>query len=148
MTSRRAVLAALLAAPLCADDPAQEVWDLLAAMAAALGSGDAALFLRAFDPAMPGFQDLRLAVTGLLARSEVESSIDPVQNTGDGRRRTLEVDWQMHLVDRAGAGHITERRATVKCGFEKQDKKWKVISFAPPDFFAPPSVHVDFAHQR
>jgi hypothetical protein len=148
MISRRVILAALLAAPLRGDDPAQEVWDLLAAMAAALGEGNLSEFLRDFDRAMPGYQDLRTAVAALLARCEVESSIDPIQNSGDDRRRTAEVDWQMHLVDREAAQHLTVRRGTVKCGFEKEGSKWKVVSFAPLDFFATPSPHVDFAHER
>jgi hypothetical protein len=148
MIARRLLLAVLAAPLLKGDDPAQEVWDLLAEMAAALVDGDAGRFVLAFDPKMPGFQELRAAVSGLLARAEVESTIDPVQNTGDDRRRTLEADWSMRLVDREGARHITERRAAIKCGFEKQGKKWKVVSFAPADFFAPPSAHVDFAHQR
>jgi hypothetical protein len=138
MKSRRAILVLLTAAPLRGDDPAQEVWDLLTAMAAALGDGNAALFLRSFDSGMPGYEDLRVAVNALVVRAEVESSIDPVQNTGDNRRRTLEVDWTMRLVDRTGLEHITERRATVKCGLEKEGKKWKVVAFAPSNFFAPP----------
>jgi hypothetical protein len=147
MTTRRAILAGLLAMPLRGADPAQEAWEVLEAIAAALVDSNIGLFLRHFDHAMPGYQDLRAAVTGLIAQTEVESSIDPVQNTGDGRRRTLEVDWTMHLVDR-GDQHLTERRATVKCGFAKEGKKWKVVSFAPANFFAPPSTNVDFAHQR
>jgi hypothetical protein len=68
----------------------------------------------------------------------VESSIDPGENSGDDRRRSVEVDWQMHLVDREAAQHITVRRATVKCGFAKESAKWKVVSFTPQDFFAAP----------
>jgi hypothetical protein len=148
MISRRAIVASLLGTPLFADDPAREVWDRLAAMAAALGQTNAGEFLRDFDRSMPGYEELRLAVQGLLARCEVESSIDPVENSGDDRRRTLEADWQMHLVDRDAAQHITVRRATVKCSFEKDGRRWKVTSFAPLDFFAAPSPHADFAHDR
>src|SRR5947209_17010004 len=119
MISRRAILAACLAAPLLADDPAQEVWEVLAAMAAALGDANAGLFLRHCDKAMPGYDDLRGAVTALVGRCEVESTIEPSANSGDGQRRTLEVDWQMHLIDRSDT-HSTERRMAVKCTFEKQ----------------------------
>jgi hypothetical protein len=148
MIRRRALLAVLLAAPLRGGDPAREVWDVLASMAAALGEGDAAQFLRSVDSEMPGYQDLRVAVYGLVRQVEVESAIEPAQNNGDDRRRTLEVDWQLHLIDRADLQHLTERRAAVKCVFEKQGAKWKLVSFAPRDFFAPPSAHVELAHQR
>jgi hypothetical protein len=148
MISRRALLALLAAAPLRADDPAQEVWEVLASMAAALVDGDPASFLRPIDPGMAGYQDLRTAIYGLLKEWEIQSAIDPVQNTGDAGRRTLEVDWQMHLVSRADLQRLTERRGTVKCGFEKEGKKWKVVSFAPRDLFAPPLPHVNFAHER
>jgi hypothetical protein len=142
MIHRRALLAALLAAPLHGDDPAREVWDELASMAAALGEGDAAQFLRHFDPGMPRFEDFRTAIYGLVKQAEVESAVDPVQNSGEGRRRTLEVDWQMHLVSRADLQELTQRRAAVKCIFEKQGSKWKVVDFTPREFFAPPSAHV------
>jgi hypothetical protein len=148
--TRRTILAALLAAPLCAEepeDPAAEVWDVLTAIAAALVDANLGLFLRHFDSAMPGYRDLRAAVNGLILQSEVESTIEPVENTGDGRRRALEVDWTMHLLDR-GDQHLTERRATVKCAFAKQGKHWKVVSFAPANFFAPPLPNVNFPHQR
>jgi len=148
MIRRRALLAALLAAPLRAQDPEREVWDVLGSMAAALGEGDAARFLRSVDNEMPGYQDLRAAVSALVKVAEVESAIDPVENDGDARRRTLEVDWQMHLVSRADLQELTVRRATVKCVLEKQGRDWKVVSFTPRDFFAPPSPHVDFPHQR
>ena len=138
MISRRVMLAVLLAAPLRGGDPAQDVWDLLAAMAAALGEANVNAFLRDFDRGMPGYEELRAAVAGLVARCEVESSLDPAENSGDNRRRTVEVDWQMHLVDREASQRITVRRATVKCGFAREGPKWKVVSFAPPDFFAAP----------
>jgi len=137
MISRRAMLAAALAVPLFADDAATEVWDVLAAMAGALGDGDTARFLRAFDPAMAGYENLRTDVTGLVARAEVESTIDPVANTGDDRSRTLEVDWHMRLVDRSPIEHATERRSNVKCVLEKQAGRWRVVSIAPIEFFKP-----------
>jgi hypothetical protein len=148
MTSRRAILAALLAAPLRADDPAAEVWELLANMAAALVDGDADRFLRPFDHAMAGYEDFRALIDGLIRGWQIESSIDPVQNTGDARRRELEVDWQMHLVSRADVQQLVQRRGTVKCTFEKQGKRWMATSIAPRELFAPPSPHVNFAHQR
>jgi len=148
MTSRRAILAALLAAPLHADDPGTEVWELLASMAAALIEGDAGLFLRPFDPAIPGYQDFRASIYGLVRGWQIQSFIEPVENTGDARRRTLEVDWQMRLVSRGDVQQLIERRSAVKCSFEKQGKLWRVTSFEPRDIFAPPSAHVNFAHQR
>jgi hypothetical protein len=131
---------AIMAAAAGAADPAAEAWDLLASMAAALGRGAAAEFLAAFDAALPGYSALRANVNALVSAAEVESAVDPVRNDGDDRAREVEVDWSLHLVDRAGPQRVTRRRQNVKCRVEKRRGTWKVVALDPVSFFAPPSA--------
>ena len=53
--TRRGLLLTAAAWPLRADD-AQDVWDLFTEMAAALSDAKSAEFLKAFLPAMPGYE--------------------------------------------------------------------------------------------
>lgn len=135
--TRRALLFAALAASLRADS-ADQVWDLLSSMASGLSAGHAGEFLGAFDPAMPGYEELRTNVTALLAQTDVQSSIELVSDEGDDRRRMVEVDWLLRLTGREEVSGSTRRQEQVKCGFEKQGKRWRTVSMEPLAFFAPP----------
>jgi hypothetical protein len=121
-------------------DPSLDAWELVAKMAQALGTGDPAEFLSAFDAAMAGLAILRANVTALIAQWDVESGIDPVRNEGDDRAREVDVDWLLHLADRTGLDRVLRRRETVKLRMEKKGRNWKVVSLAPAGFFAPPSA--------
>ena len=137
--TRRTMLLALAAARADAVDPASEVWNVLTAMANALSASDSAAFLLFFDSSMPGFDSFRLAVAGLLNEFSVESSINPLQNEGDNRSRTLEVDWSMRLVSLNDLDEVVPRETNVTLKLERRGKKWKVVSFQPANFFqAPP----------
>jgi len=138
--SRRTLLLAAGAVCARAADPAQECWDALTAMAAALGRSDPGEFLAYCDRAMPDYETLRTNVIALVAQAEIESGVDPVRNMGDAAAREVEVDWLLHIVERGGLGKVTRRQQTVKCGFVKQGRKWRARSIAPIAFFAPPSV--------
>jgi hypothetical protein len=139
---RRTILFAIAALPLGAADPAQQVWDVLTGMASALSSGDASGFLHPFDRGMKGFEDLRVAVTGLLTLAEIESTIEPVENTGDANSRTVRVDWALRLVGTSDLQRVTDRQATVTMRFERQHGKWKITAFEPASLFAPPSARM------
>jgi hypothetical protein len=136
MTRRTAVLAFCAARALAADS-AQEVWDVVTTLAAALGSGDAGEFLSMCDSTAPGYAVLRTNVSALVAQADIESAIDPVQNTGDDRAREMVLDWQLRLVDRTGLQRVTRRSETVRCVLEKRGRKWKALSLDPVGFFAP-----------
>jgi hypothetical protein len=140
--TRRAILLALAALRLRGADSASQAWDLLTDMASALSRGDAPGFLQAFDRQMKGFQDLAAAVTGLVAETEIESGIDPVQNTGDDRNRTVEVSWSMRLISRSELHTVTQRQANVTVRLARQSGKWKVVGFEPADLFRAPSARV------
>jgi hypothetical protein len=136
--TRRALL--LLSLPLAAGfgaDPAQEVLDLITGAAASLSAGNAAAFLAAFDPAMPGYEKLRANITALQRQAEVQSFIDLVEDEGDDRRRTLELDWVLRI-RREQEATASRREQRVKCRVEKSGKKWRIVALEPLEFFAPP----------
>jgi hypothetical protein len=138
--TRRTALLIFCAAPSLAADSAQEAWEVITTLAAALGRGDAGEFLSACDSAMPGYETLRVSVSALVAQAEVESGIDPAENSGDDRARNVVVDWQLQLVDRTGLQRVTRRRENVKLLLEKRGRSWKVRRIEPLAFFAPLSA--------
>ena len=107
--TRRALLALGAAAVVRAADSAEEVWEVVTAVAAALGRGSDGEFLAVCDASLAGYATLRGNLAGLVAAAEIESGIDPVTNEGDGAARLLEVDWQLNLVER-GFDRVTRRR--------------------------------------
>ena len=132
--TRRGLLLAGAACVLRADD-ADQIWDLFTAMAGALANSDPEQFLQAFNPAMPGFEDLRQNVTALLLAYDVHSSIELVDESGDSTAQTVQLDWFLELVDKQNAG-VTRRREQVRCQLVK-NKKWRITSFQPISLFTP-----------
>ena len=137
--TRRVLLLIPLAACCRASDPAQEVLDLVADAAASLSAGSVPRFLKAFDPAMQGYAKLRENVTGLVALGDVQSLIDPLEDEGDDRRRTVQFRWTLRLQRGEQSASFTRREQVVKCKVEKQRGKWRIVGLEPIDFFAPGS---------
>jgi hypothetical protein len=133
---RRALFLIPLALCLAAD-PAQEVLDLVTGMAASLSAGNAREFLAAFDPAMPGYQQLRENVNALTRQEAVESFVDVASDEGDAQKRTVQLNWRMRLKRNSDATASTGREQVLKCRFEKQGRKWRITALEPVDFFAP-----------
>ena len=142
--TRRTLVLLTVAAPAAIAlpaDPADEAWRLLVDAASALSQGDAVYFLSLCDSASPDYPSLRSNVTALLEAAEVQSSIDPVSNEGDDRRRTLEVDWLLRIRPRGLAGRAIERRRRVKCVLEKRGRKWRIVSLDPAFLALPQPDH-------
>jgi hypothetical protein len=137
--TRRVLLAIPLAAYCHAADAAQEVVDLIADLAASLSAGNVALFLKAFDPKMPGFAKLRENVTGLIAQGDVQSLIDPLEDEGDGRRRVAQFHWTLRIERGQQTTSSARREQVVTCSVEKQGGKWRIVGLEPIEFFAPGS---------
>ncbi|SPF51786.1 conserved exported hypothetical protein [Candidatus Sulfopaludibacter sp. SbA4] len=136
----------VLLRPLRADS-ADDAWELVASAARALveatalpppSRGNASAFLSFFDPKMPGYETLRTNVTALIEQSDLESTLDPVSNDGDDRTRTLEVDWELRMMDPGTSVVSARRQERIKCRVEKQGRKWRIVSLEPLSFFAPP----------
>ena len=135
--TRRVLLGIPLAAWCHAADPAQEVVDLIADLAASLSAGNVALFLKAFDPKMPGFAKLRENVTGLIAQGDVQSFIDPLEDEGDERRRVAQFDWTLLMHRGQEATSFARREQVLKFSVEKRGGKWWIVELEPIEFFAP-----------
>jgi hypothetical protein len=135
--TRRVLLLVPLAACCRAADAAREVLDLIADLAASLSAGNVALFLKAFDPAMPGYAKLRENVTGLIAQGDVESLIDPLGDEGDDRLRVVQFQWTLLMHRGQAATSFMRREQVVKCSVEKQRGKWRIVELEPIEFFAP-----------
>jgi len=86
-------------------------------------------FVDLFDRDMPDYSTFRGYVEALVARVEVGSAIEIVTDSGDDKRRMLELDWLLEIPDQR------PRRQILKCTIEKRGKKWKFTSLQPVDFF-------------
>lgn len=136
---RRGFLLGVTALPLArAAEP--RVADLFRTLASALSDGDAAAFLRPFDPAMPGFEALRRDIHALVSQAEVLSSVELLAEEGDEARRAVEADWTMQIRERRESGRVTRRRQIVKFALERRGNRWVVTAVKPAAVFAPPSV--------
>jgi hypothetical protein len=143
--TRRLLLALPFALTLRAD-AAKDAWDMLADAASALSEADGPGFLSYFDPHMPGYDKLREDVMALTREWESRSSIDLVSNEGDEGTRTIRVDWQLMLapLDPTDAANLhgiesTRRVESAEIRVVKSGKRWRIESFKPEGFFAPPA---------
>ena len=137
--TRRMVLLLPFAVCCRAADPAREVLDLIADAAGSLSAGDAAGFLKAFDPAMAGYMKLRENVTGLIAQGDLQSLIDPLEDEGNDRRRVEQFQWTLRIHRGQESANFVRREQVVKCTVEKQGGKWRIVELEPIGFFAPES---------
>jgi hypothetical protein len=135
--TRRVLLVLPLAVCCRAADAEREVLDLIADVAASLSAGNVALFLKPFDPKMPGYAKLRENVTGLVAQGDVQSLIDPLEDEGDDRRRVARFHWTLRMERGPQAASFTRREQVVKCTVEKRGGKWRIVELEPVEFFAP-----------
>jgi hypothetical protein len=121
-------------------DSAQEVHDLFQNAAQALSDRNTDGFEGAFDSSLPGYAKLRGDVAALLKASDTQSTIEWEKNEGDDQTRSVQLNWLLEITERGGAGAVTHRRARVQCQLRKKAGAWRMVSFAPADFFAPPQV--------
>ncbi len=117
-----------LAVGALAAEPPQDVIKVFRTAAESLAEQDSGLFLEQFDPAMPGFAQLRDDVESLVARGYVISTLEFDSDEGDDRSRQVEVDWVWRLTGEA------QHRVFVKCGLAKKGKAWKIVSLSPIGF--------------
>jgi len=103
-------------------------------------AANAAKFMDAFDPSMPGYAQLKDNVLAMEQSGDVESGVDLVKNEGDDRERTIEVDWLLNVVSRETNVAAVQRHQQVTCRLEKQGKKWRITSLEPRTLFAPPGA--------
>jgi hypothetical protein len=132
---RSAILVAAALVCLYADAES-EVTDLFASMAAALVEVNVPKFMDAFDKNMPDYEQLKSEIEALTNQAEVSSSIEPLTNEGDGKKRSIDLDWFLEVRSLLQDGPIVHRREVIHCELEKQKRGWKIVSVKPLDFFA------------
>jgi len=126
----------LMAAILLFAEPPAEVLDLFREAAEALANDDANAFLDKFDRNMAGYAAFRDEIVGLLASHDVGSTIEVVNDEGDERKRSLDLDWLLVISEKnSGNGQNETRRRVLKCRIERQGKQWKITALEPVDFF-------------
>src|SRR5260370_6306944 len=130
---RRLFLMVTMSAMLVSGDTKQDVIDLFATMAAALSESNPRVFLRAIDPAMPGYSQLAADVNALATQNALSNSIVMAKQEGDDRSQVVELDWLLEITGKAESRVFVRRETMVKCRGERQKKRWRVIAFDPPD---------------
>jgi hypothetical protein len=127
----------LLSAAFAWAEPPADVLDLFHEAAEALASDDANAFLAKFDRNMAGYAVLRDEVVGLLAAHDVGSTIEVVNDEGDGQRRSLDLDWLLVISEKnSDSGKKETRRRILQCRIARQGKRWKITALEPVEFFA------------
>lgn len=135
---RRLVLLAIAATAVHADVK-QDLTDLFASMASALSDSNPRDFLLSIDPAMPGYEQFAANIRALAHENAVSNVVELTNQKGDDQSEEVELDWQMDIKGIGQSDISVSREAVVKCRLERRGKKWRIVSLAPLDFFAPPS---------
>src|SRR5438552_84376 len=127
----------LLFCPNVHSDPHDEAIELFTSMAAALTAINPAQFMEAFDKQMPDYDKLKDQIAALVNQAEVASSIEPIRDEGDSMKRSVDLDWFLEVRSLIQDGPIVHRRDVIHCELRKENKKWKIVSLKPLEFFAP-----------
>ena len=145
MSVTRRTLIALAGCAALRADSADDAFDVVASAARALSEatslappnrGGPEIFLSYFDSKMPGFAILRDNAAALIRQNDISCTLDPVANEGDDKRRDLDVDWTLRLVETSTGIVARERHEKVKVRVEKQGRKWRITALEPLSFFA------------
>ena len=121
---------------------AGEAWDELVSAVATLTNRppdnspvNPSWFFRSVDPSMPDLEKLREALTALLRRGEMESSLDMISNEGDDHTRNLEVDWSMQILNDQTQIATLQKEKRIQIQMSWNGKRWRIVSLNPLDFF-------------
>ena len=131
-----ALLSASMAFGAAPDAPA-DAWDVVATMAAALAEPNDAAFMKPISKSFEQHDLMERQVRALIQTNAIVSSISPIANEGDDKRRTLEVDWYLEIQPQSTGASLTQRRESVKLTLVKTGKRWMITSLSPVAFFAP-----------
>jgi hypothetical protein len=138
MSIGRLAFLAMLLSPALVADVSDEVFNVFQSIANGLSEGDAGPFVRALDPAMPGYQKLTDNVRALVAQTGILSAIEVLTEKGDAGHQDVQLDWFLEITGKGDPMSLVRRRELVKCKLEKQKKKWRIVSLEPVSLFEPP----------
>jgi hypothetical protein len=112
-----------------------ELERLCAELATDLANGLASAFLKRFDRAMPGYEELRRDVEALVASADISASIEVRETKIENDRAQLEADWYLQVKLKRDLLKVRQKRELVRLNLRRNGKRWLVESLAPPDFF-------------
>jgi hypothetical protein len=121
-------------------------WNVLESAATALSNGNATEFISYFEKSMPGYERVRTGAVALVGAGDVQSSIEMQANEGTDTRRTIEVDWTLHIDNADTSIRRAAREQRVKCRLEVAGKQWRITAVEPVDFFSPILLGMNFPH--
>ncbi|GAB4356919.1 MAG: hypothetical protein OHK0021_01210 [Bryobacter sp.] len=135
--ARRAIL--LLPALALRADERSEIYSLLATMAGDLANGLASSFVKAFAWEQAERLELQREIETLLATAEVSASVELREFGTKGEGAEARVDWYLQMRTRSDVRIVKQKREVLEMFFVRQDKRWRVKSFAPRNFFTYPA---------
>jgi hypothetical protein len=124
-----------------AADAEAGAWDVVATMAAALAEPNEYGFMKPISKSVETHDLIERQVRALVQTNDIVSTISPVTNEGDDKKRTVEVDWYMEIKPHAPGQSLVQRRETIRMVMEKPGKRWMITSIAPISFFSPPDTN-------
>jgi hypothetical protein len=137
---RRLFSIAIIAACLAQATVTEELTGLFASMASGLSDANPGEFLRAIDPAMPGYGQLAGSIRALATQNAVSCSIEITSQKGDDHTQEVELQWLLEIKGIGESSVLVRREAVVKCKLERQKKKWRIVALDPIGFFAAPAT--------
>ena len=139
LSSRRAVLGALLAWPvLAAADP--PTLALLTKLAARMSDNNLPGSIDLFAKTMPGYGDLAANLGALTANYDVSCTIEIRDESGDATHRQAETEWFLQIKSKQQDGPTERRNQVVKITTALIGDKWRITSLEPMSLLAPPQV--------
>jgi hypothetical protein len=87
---------------------------------------------------MPELAKLRSHLMSLVTRGQALSSIEVIESAGSESAYTAALDWILEIRSRSESGAMERRRGRVDVRLAKHEKRWRITSLTPVDFFAPP----------
>ena len=135
-----AAAAALILSLTGTADPADDVWDVVANMAASLAEPNPDAFMKPIAKSFDQYDHLAREVRALAQANQVVSSISLVSNSGDDKQRSLEVDWYMQIHTQGEGSKTILRRENIKLTLIRTGRRWQVASVSPVEFFAHPNT--------
>jgi hypothetical protein len=118
-------------------EPARDAAAVITSLTAALTAGNVQEFLAPFDPAVAGYDRLRVGVAALAAQGETQSFVEVTKNEGSDHVRTVEANWELRIRREGDATPSSRREVHVVCKLELRGKRWRIMEFTPVDFLVP-----------
>ncbi len=114
----------------------RDVERLMTSVADGLIAQNARKMLSAFDPQMPGYPDFRERIEIMLREYESFRVNYKVQDATSANDRGIAlVDFQMEAFPRTDMSAPVRKGAQLRLECTRTPKGWKIVSFAPPNFF-------------